>query len=349
MTKECKYCHKLYKIIPSQINRSKYCSKECMLSDKSSAKHSYKCDYCGKEILISETEYQKLKQGKLKHKFCNRECANSFMNNKKEKVCLNCGQTFLIGNAFAEVQKFCCPECYVEYKNKNTKKITRCCKFCNKEFSTYHKTKIFCNRTCASQYKSQQHSVKCTCDYCQKEFSMVINQYNHNINHYCSKECKYKAILQNKVSKIQIIINEVLSELQINFINEEVFFFFYVDNYLNENNLIIENMGKYWHCTPWDNKDINETQYENIRRDKAKRTFIKNQFDIDILYLWEDDINNNIELCKQLILLYINNHGKIPNYNSFNYCLVNDKIQLKEELLYPYQEQELNNYKHLYK
>lgn len=349
MTKECKYCHKEYNVTASNIERSKYCSKDCMLSDKAAQKHHYTCDNCKKDILISETDYQKLQNGKMKHKFCNKECANQYMNNKKEKVCLNCGQTFFIGNCFANVQKFCSSECYNKYKNRNTKKITRFCKYCGKEFTTYHKTKMFCNRTCASGFKSSQHRVKCICNVCNKEFTIVSNQYNRFDNHYCSQECKYKSMLQFNKSKIQYIINEVLNELNIEYINEAAFGSYFVDNFLNCHNLIIENMGKYWHCTPWDNETINEAQYKNIQRDKAKHSYLKNQFDIEVLYLWEDDINNNIELCKQLILLYIHNNGKLANYHSFNYQLIDGKITLKENLLFPYQEQNLNSYKHLYK
>ena len=349
MLKECKYCHQNYSVALSRYERSKYCSKECMNLDKIAKKYVYNCDNCNKEIIISESDYKKLINGENKHKFCNRECANNYMNNKKEKICLNCGQTFFIGNSFADIQKFCSAKCYNDYKNKNTKKITKNCKYCGSEFSTYYKSKVFCNRSCASNFKSQQHTIKCNCDYCGKEFKLKLNQYNNFNSHYCSKECKYKAILQNKISNIQIIINEVLNELNIDYTNEEMFGSYFVDNYLTENNLVIENMGKYWHCTPWDNNNINEMQYKNIQRDKAKRTYLKNQFNINILYLWEDDINNNIELCKQLICLYINNNGRLQNYNSFNYCIINDNIFLKEELLYPYQEQDLNSYKYLYK
>ena len=40
------------------------------------------------------------------------------------------------------------------------------------------------------------------------------------------------------------------------------------------------------------------------------------------------DINENFELCKKLIELYIKNNGKLENYHSFNYEL-NDNNELE--------------------
>ena len=42
----------------------------------------------------------------------------------------------------------------------------------------------------------------------------------------------------------------------------------------------------------------------------------------------EKDINENFELCKKLIELYIKNNGKLENYHSFNYEL-NDNNELE--------------------
>jgi len=56
------------------------------------------------------------------------------------------------------------------------------------------------------------------------------------------------------------------------------------------------------------------------------------------LYLWEEDILNNIDLCEKLILLYINKKGLLDNYHSFNYYLDNEDLFLKKFLIKPYMD-----------
>ena len=69
---------------------------------------------------------------------------------------------------------------------------------------------------------------------------------------------------------------------------------------------------------------------------EIKYSYIKNHFDIDILYLWESDINKNPDLCDKLIRFYINNNGIIPNYHSFNWELINNELCLKDKFTIPY-------------
>ena len=68
-----------------------------------------------------------------------------------------------------------------------------------------------------------------------------------------------------------------------------------------------------------------------MAKDKRKHTFIKNKYGIEVLYLWETDVNENLELCKELIKLYIKNNGILENYHSFNYVLNNGKLEVIEE------------------
>lgn len=65
--------------------------------------------------------------------------------------------------------------------------------------------------------------------------------------------------------------------------------------------------------------------------------------------IWENDINNNINLCEKLILEYIGNNGSLKNYNSFNYHMEDDKLVLNNEIIKAYQELNSNVYKHLIK
>ena len=79
-------------------------------------------------------------------------------------------------------------------------------------------------------------------------------------------------------------------------------------------------------------------------------SYVYNHFSIKILYLWETDINDNKEMCEKLILEYIKRNGDLKNYHSFNYYLdKNGELLLRTDLIIPYQEQQLNAYKHLFK
>jgi hypothetical protein len=101
-------------------------------------------------------------------------------------------------------------------------------------------------------------------------------------------------------------------------------------------------MGDFWHCDIRKYKNINYiNQYNAIIRDKSKNTYIKNQ-NMNVLYLWENDINKNLDLCSELIKLYINNEGNLNNYHSFNYNITNNNINLSKKLIIPYMQRNKN-------
>lgn len=136
-----------------------------------------------------------------------------------------------------------------------------------------------------------------------------------------------------ETSKQQKMINDLLDEMNIKYIGEYNCKYYLVDHYLSDYHLMIEVQGDFWHCSPLlSNKSNTSGIKGNLTKDKRKHTYIKNKYGIEILYLWEKDINENFELCKKLIELYINNKGKLENYHSFNYELNNDsKLGLIKE------------------
>lgn len=88
------------------------------------------------------------------------------------------------------------------------------------------------------------------------------------------------------------------------------------------------------HC-----KNNQELHYISYLEDITK-------INIEILYLWEDDLYKNEELCKKLIQLYIRNKGILLNYNSFNYHLNEDNtMSINSEIIIPYQNRKVNTYK----
>lgn len=205
--------------------------------------------------------------------------------------------------------------------------------------------------------------VPITCDMCGKTFMEKPYKLTASKNHFCGKECRqrwYAEVWSQRAewkeesrlrsarilelnpitnTKPQIVVNEILSDLGIKYNNEEPFKYYAIDNYLPDHNLAIEVMGNYWHC----NKAIYDTiryktQYEAIRRDAAKKTYLMKYHHVPILYLWESDILNNKELVTRLIERFVASHGDIPNYHSINYHNEDSDIALNEDIIVPYQD-----------
>lgn len=132
-------------------------------------------------------------------------------------------------------------------------------------------------------------------------------------------------------TKPQMIINEILDKKSISFTNEHDCVLYSIDNYLIDYNLMIEVQGNFFHCNPIMNLP-NSRKEEILKKDKAKHKYIKEVYDIEILYLWEKDIIEDIEKCERIIVEYIKNNGILQNYHSYNYEIVNGTLQLKEEL-----------------
>lgn len=289
------------------------------------------CENCGKEVYKTKSQYNK-----AKHHFCSTKCQRAFDHKKtyEDRVCEICGEFF-----------------HVSKKS----------------------TQRFCSVECQNFWQTQQVGIKnprflsksVNCDYCGNDFYMQkhrIGLYNHK---FCSEKCKRMwyseifsqdkkwkeesrkravRILENGQSdtntKPQQMINFLLDDMHISYINEKAFVYYAVDNYLNEHNLIIEVMGDFWHCHPmkYTTENIRDIQKKRIPKDKAKHTYLKNNYNIEILYLWEDDIYNSLEVCKLLIDKYISNKGILDNYHSFNYHLENKDLILNNDIIIPYQD-----------
>jgi very-short-patch-repair endonuclease len=244
----------------------------------------------------------------------------------------------------------------------------QCGKKLNIRISKYeHAINHFCGKECIDKYKIGKHTIppdeynNCTCDWCGKEFHRNKAHIVNNENNLCSNKCRQeyfknitvktdkfiernrKIALDNlkngvfkKDSSIQLIVNDLLLKLGANYKTEYVFGKYSFDNYLEDSNIFIEVMGQYWHSDPRHYENISyDMQRKRIGKDKAKRSYAKNK-GINILYLWEKDINENIELCKELVKIFINNSGILQDYNSFNYSVVNNNIKLNPIKIKPY-------------
>lgn len=289
------------------------------------------CENCKKEVYKTKTQYNK-----AKHHFCSNKCQREFERKEKyeNRKCEICEELFYVSKK--STQRFCSTECQRVWQTKQVGVLNP--KFARKEIECeYCGKKYFIKKY---KYESSEH--KFCSNKCRQAWYAEIFSQDEN----WKEESKKRAvrILENKQldtnTKPQQIINNMLDEMKISYTNEKGFKYYAVDNYLNNHRLIIEVMGDFWHCHPLKYSKINmrDIQKKRIPKDKAKHTYLKNNYNIEILYLWEDDIYNNLDVCKFLIDKYINSNGILENYHSFNYHLENDNLILNDNIIIPYQD-----------
>jgi len=295
-----------------------------------------------------------------------RDAVNGFselaIGNRKTRVfckCDSCGCNILKKPyLYNDLFNYCSNKCYHDNKIKTSKRGSECynynsinskCCNCNKDIvvKKYNYDKLnsfgdrnnFCSHKCYYKYRSKYY----------------IGIKNHNYGRKLSEEAKNKLrinminggrLASRLNSKIQLKVNSILDDNNIRYIREYVIKYYAVDNYLVDSRLIIEVMGDYWHSNiniyNNDGYNINKMQQKGIIKDKAKNTYINNYIGTNILYLWERDVNKNIELCKLLILEYIKNNGVLDDYNSFNYSIYNKELCINKNIIKPYHEYRQN-------
>lgn len=220
--------------------------------------------------------------------------------------------------------------------------------------------------------KTIKLQIKFICDNCEKVYYRSLYRYDNSIYHLCGRDCnnewfstviskteEFKDKMRINTAKmlsegkfdhvetnIQIMINNILKDMNIEYENEYNCKYVSIDNaiFVNNNLLFIECNGSFWHTDPRVYSTINyELQKKRIKMDKIKHTYIKNKYNIGILYLWEVDVLNNIDLCKKLILEYINNNGSLEDYHSFNYKIKENNLILnKDNLIIPYMDYDVD-------
>lgn len=291
----------------------------------------YNCEWCGQKKYMNAYHYNK-----VKHHFCCQECSNNF----REAISH-------------------------EYRK---------CEICGKDMYVLKKSpKRFCGSKCQSEWQKTRVGFDnprfegdlISCDWCGKKYFENGYKLRTQKNFFCSKQCRVdwysnvwskqpewrkesrkravkmleSGVISQTNSKQQLIVNDILDRIGVNFTNEFGIKYYSIDNYLTDYNLFIEVMGDFWHCNPIRYSNIKyHNQRESIRRDKAKATYVKKYFKIPILYLWETDINKNPDMCEKIIMEFINKNGLLKNYNSFNYSIVNNELVLNENIIQAYSE-----------
>ena len=92
---------------------------------------------------------------------------------------------------------------------------------------------------------------------------------------------------------------------------------------------------------------LTKQQCDRVRRDKSKHSYFKNQYNIEILYLWEYDILKRPDICIELIKTYVSLCGTLNNYHSFNYSIEDSQLLLSNNLITPYQDVSMEQCKQL--
>ena len=245
-----------------------------------------------------------------------------------------------------------------------------------------------CSRIYFNNIQKERHLRATTdsiCEYCGKQYRFQISARKDGKSRFCCMPCRNKWESENKTgenhhnynkkyskekieqmrritvklyedgvynrtqTKPQIITNSILDNNNISYKNEYGFKYYLIDNYLLDYELPIEVMGDYFHSNPLKHKELNNMQRVNVTRDKRKRTYLRRYHNMEILYLWEGDLNANYNMCEKLILHYIKNNGIIENYNSFNYEIIDGQLKLKVNTTLPYIDIPNKNIKHIEK
>lgn len=282
------------------------------------------CEYCGKDVVEFPNVY--LKNHNI---YCSHECYYKDKPNKIPK-----GKDNPCYNRITTNCSFCGKEIHVIPYNYNIK---------NEHGDRFN----FCSQKCYHSFRSIYHVE----DKCPAYGREMTEEQKNKLKQASLKRMKSEDRLN---SKIQIITNNILDNNNISYEREYFIEYYSVDNYLTEYNLMIEVMGNYWHANPIrynSNKYLlNQKQKGWISNDKRKMSYVLNHYGIKILYLWETELDKSQELCEKLILEYIKANGKLENYHSFNYYIdQNKELQLRKEIITPYQNQNLDEYKHLIK
>jgi G:T-mismatch repair DNA endonuclease (very short patch repair protein) len=331
--KNCKNCNKEFECVGET---RVFCSNECRNKYfiKNPIKHTYMlmCNYCGKTF--EKTLANKPKENE--NHYCSQECVG-YNKNKigidRKYFCKECCKEF------SQIHKrhyFCCEGCKRIYSSKHVITKIVFCSMCNKEIERIRSLKrdhFFCSKKCESAFREIEADDIRTCRYCKKEFKCK----KHDKLVFCSKACQICG-MNNSPTKPHRDIMEIIEYLDTPFEIEMPIKRYSIDIFLMEYGLGIEIMGEYWHCDNrlYDNPKY-KAQIDGIKKDRKKYISLKKD-GINILYLWEPDIKNDLSMCKKLIMEFIEGCGILDNYHSMNYELKNSELILKNEILIPYFE-----------
>lgn len=342
---------------------------------------TFRCEVCGKITIQKEYDYNK-----NEHHYCSTMCKSIAQTKQVEFECEICGKKATQKASVYNRARhhYCSPECSAEGNHRLNSEVRKC-ELCGKNFTTSKSDpKRFCSVKCqhewqktrvgrlSAKYKREERA----CDWCGKLFDLRTYKIGQQEHYFCSKRCRQdwyaKVLSQSETvktrsrdraikmlqdgdfthtnTKPQNVVNNILHEIGLEFVNEYRIDKYSIDNYLPEHSLSIEVMGDYWHCSPIRYKSIiNNVQKQIIERDRIKSLVIHNITAHRVLYLWESDIMKKPTICEALIRMYVRFCGDIENYNSFNYDMDSNGKLVCCVVATPFQEMDQEDVKRYYK
>lgn len=191
----CLICGKEIETIPSHLEETKTCSKECAairqsnhLKGKQKVQYvSVYCKYCGREMKKRPKEIKN-----NAYHYCSKECRLND-SNTKIFICKKCGKEFkrsVVPDAPYTIQ-YCSIEC-------RKSRVVKQCEICGKEFVV--KTGDVSRRKhCGKECRDKAHSIAARgkirtaivvkCDNCGKEFYRAPSLIKGKKYNYCSELC----------------------------------------------------------------------------------------------------------------------------------------------------------------
>jgi very-short-patch-repair endonuclease len=375
----CDVCGKSIKKEYANVSKSREdgTTKRCKKCDYLFRHKSVECEYLTSDesdiVLELVFNYGVTSINKLHEAIPNRslnELCTAYiklkLHNKQMTVftqCIVCGKETEKNPAYfiTEYNKFCSSKCYWEHKRSNAKtgrdspfynSIDTECSFCGKPINIikynyelknrFGESNNFCSQECYwgfrrthyvgdKSYWKNRKRPESTCE---------------KIRNHFLKSMKTDDRLN---TKIQLLVNDILDSMSVVYEREKVIGYYSIDNFIPEQNLCIEVMGDYWHANPTRYNEqkykLSEKQCGWILRDKVKKGYLINHGYNKPLYLWEHDILNNPEVCNKLIQKFLESDGQLENYNSFNYCLLNNELRINSIIIVPYQYMKSSEYR----
>lgn len=364
----CDWCskEKLKRRTDINLDGNHFCGTSCygkwlkdseearLIHDKRITRIITYCKYCNGEIKKKPSEFT----GHGAH-YCSRSCMGSDRindinpNPKKDKIkveCELCEAHLEVHESVAITNKwhFCSKECYYGYRSKflkgdkiyNYQGLHENCDTCGEatkvtEYYLENRKNVFCSKECYYEFRSKYYIGDKHPQFGNKKTPEQIE----HMRTTTARRIANGEFPQTNTS-IQIKTRGLIEELNMSFKEEIQFKYYTLDFYNEEENLAIEVMGDYWHANPTKYEHyetLNDIQKKDIKRDKSKNTYLKKNHNFEVLYLWENDINNNPDLCKKLILEYVQKKGILTEYNSYNYFLSsNDSLEYQKDIILPF-------------
>lgn len=103
------------------------------------------------------------------------------------------------------------------------------------------------------------------------------------------KEAGFKSSLEDGIAKL-------LDKLGLKYEEQKAMYFWVVDFYLPDYNLVIEANGDYWHANPkeFNNENMTKDQKQRRLRDAKLKAYIQGAKKHNFLVIWENDFHKNV-------------------------------------------------------